>query len=295
MLWLAMTVLSLIAACCYAFFVEPRRLTFRTVTIEFDDYRLPVEKLVILHLTDLHFQRNESYKVSMFQRIAALTPDVAVITGDLIERDDGIQLCVEQISRLQAQLGIYCVLGNHDHFRSGGNFFEDIIYAAMNVIYVDRKLRNDVSALVRQLEDVGARVLRNGNTRLPVGAGEVWLIGVDDPVCQNDDLRKGMVGVPDGAFKILLSHSPELMDDAAAAGIDVVLAGHTHGGQIRVPFFGALRTRTRKPVDAASGLSRRGATWLHISPGLGGSVPLRFLCPPQATIVELKRRKPSED
>lgn len=274
----------------YAVRIEPRRLLIRRQVIELDPSRFPLEKLTILHISDLHVKAREPWKAWMIDRIRALEPDLIAVTGDFIELDSGSEFCAELVSKLRSRLGTYGVLGNHDYFHNENCVVTQILNALRNVIYFDPRLRNDVPTLLRRLEQGNVRILSNESIRLAVDDAHIWLAGVDDPITQQDDLERALEGVPREDFTILLSHSPESAFAARERGVDLVLAGHTHGGQVKIPLIGAVVSRTRGRVPVIGGMKRMGDTWLYVSAGLGASVPLRFLSPPEATLIELRRK-----
>jgi len=276
----------------YATRIEPNRLVIRRLTIEFEPSRLPFEKLTILHISDLHIKGHRDPKAWMIDRIRAIDSDLIAITGDFIELDSGTDLCVELISRLRSRLGVYAVLGNHDYFHNDSGVITQILNAVRNVIRFNPRLRNDTATLARKLEQRNVRILNNESVRLLVNGSHLWLVGVNDPISGQDDLPRALEGVPEKDFSILLTHSPESSFAAQERGVDIVLAGHTHGGQVKIPLIGAVVSRTRGRVPTISGIKKMGSTWLYVSAGLGASVPLRFLSPPEATLIELKRRKP---
>jgi len=114
------------------------------------------------------------------------------------------------------------------------------------------------------------------------------VVGLDDPHIERHDLRAAFRNRP-SALGLALVHSPDPAPELAALGYDLILSGHTHGGQVRMPFVGALVTNSAIPSRLCMGLSRFGRAYLHVSPGLGTSkfAPFRFLCRPEATIIEL--------
>ena len=146
--------------------------------------------------------------------------------------------------------------------------------------------------------------LLNRHVTLTRGGAQIALVGVDDPVNDKDDLAAALRGVPDDQFTLLLMHSPDGIAEAVTRGVDVVLSGHTHGGQVRLPFFGAPHTHThlgRRMSDGyyagrrlrrAIGI-RPGRTQLYVTRGLGVSgLALRFLAPPELTLITLRRGAP---
>ncbi len=179
----------------------------------------------------------------------------------------------------------------------------DVTLAVARTIFAARRPRlgwfvvrgnNDRRSFFKRLAAPGVRLLANESARLLDSAPPLVLAGVDDPHYRHDDLDAALDGVPEDAFTILLAHSPDVIHKAAARGVRLVLSGHTHGGQVRLPFAGALFTQTRVGVEFAYGLSRRHDTWLYTTSGVGYALmPLRLNCP--AEVVSLTLRRASGD
>jgi len=141
-----------------------------------------------------------------------------------------------------------------------------------------------------KLREAGVQVLNNSSSLLERGSDRLWLVGVDDPVTGRDRLEVALEGTDDRSPRLLLSHSPQLFPLAASLGLDLMLSGHTHGGQIRFPVLGALyvpRMGFFPPWDY--GLYSKGATTLIVSGGLGESgLPIRFNIRPEVALITLR-------
>jgi predicted MPP superfamily phosphohydrolase len=148
--------------------------------------------------------------------------------------------------------------------------------------------RGRAADLVNGLERAGWVHLRNRKYDRQANGLRMEILGLDDPHIHRVDLRVAPRGSPD-ALGLAVVHSPDPAPELAALGYDLVVAGHTHGGQVRLPLVGALVTNCSLPSRLARGLSRLGPAYLHVSPGLGTSkyAPFRFLCRPEATMLEL--------
>ncbi len=275
------------AACVgYGALVERRayRLVRRDLAI------LPAEgpqTLRVLHLSDLHFVGRDERKTRF---LASLPPaDVTIVTGDFLAEPRGVAIAVAAVRPTRGRLASWFVLGSNDYFVSRPvNWFRYL---------VPRRLRRPRAAeigpwrdLVRDLEVDGWRDLTNVREEIALDGLPVELLGLDDAHIRRHDLRVAPRRSP-GRFGIAVMHSPDSAPEAVACGYRFVVAGHTHGGQIRLPFVGALVTNSHLPRRIVSGLVRLGDALVHISPGLGTSkyAPFRFLCPPEATLLELRR------
>jgi len=224
------------------------------------------EGFTILHLSDLHVDMNDG----AMQRLIELLPDVAydacVLTGDYRGKTYGpFDAAMEGLRQVRAQLRgpVFGVLGNHDTIR-----------------------------MVPALEDMGIQMLLNESEMLVRGGQCVHVVGIDDAhFYRVDNLEKAVLQVPNDEFSILLSHTPEIYRQAAHAGFDLLLSGHTHGGQICLP--GAI------PITLDAVLPRRmgAGPWKYCnmvgytSVGVGSSiVAVRINCPPEITVHHLRRR-----
>lgn len=216
-------------------------------------------------------------------RIGA-APDLVLGTGDFVEDDAGITPFVEMLSRIEARLGRFYVLGSHDYYQSRFQAYTKYLTGRRPV----RAPRAATDVLEGRLQSAGWSPLTNTTTTVQDDDIRIRLTGVDDPYLDRHDtahIRRSR----DDDLAIGLTHAPDVVSEFALAGFDLVLAGHTHGGQIRVPLAGAIVTNCTLPAALAGGLSRVGDSWLHVSPGLGTGrfAPVRFNCRPEATLLEL--------
>lgn len=270
----------------YSFFIEPRlfRLKQHTVTLP-GISRAPLR---ILHLSDLHFFKGQHARRAYLHRLAQelSTLDFLFITGDLIDDDSGIDLCLDALQPFQSQYGGYAVLGNHDH-----SFvrLRDVFHNAGSYIKRPRS-PNNTTRLIQGLAGIGVTVLRNERCTVPVGEGKITIAGLDDPYLRKADVAKTFAGYTKNEPCLALSHTPDPYPALIEAGADMIFTGHTHGGQIRVPLLGPVITRTTAPRHVVHGLTRHQHAWLYNTCGLGSSrnsYP-RFACRPEATLFTLE-------
>lgn len=243
------------------------------------------ETLTVLHLSDLHFVRNEAKKARF---LASLPPaDVTVVTGDLLAEPEAVETAVRAVGETRGRLASWFVLGSNDYFVP-----RPLNYAAYfrRSRRIRRARRGRGADLARLLVEDGWEDLTNVRHEIDLGELPVELLGLDDAHLRWHDFRVAPRRAPE-RFGIAVMHSPDSAPETAALGYDLLVAGHTHGGQVRLPFVGALVTNCSMPRRLASGLIRMGSAVLHTSPGLGTSkfAPFRFLCRPEATILELSR------
>jgi uncharacterized protein len=242
--------------------------------------------LVVLHLSDLHFVRDDPRK-SRF--LAALpTPDVTIVTGDFLAEPEAIETAVEGVRSVRGSLASWFVLGSNDYFIP-----KPLNYLAY--FWKGRKRRRArrgrAPSLVRALAADGWEELTNVRRDVSLDGLDIELLGLDDAHIRRHDLRIAPRRAEE-RFGLAVMHSPDSAPEAAALGYGLIVAGHTHGGQVRLPLIGALVTNCSMPPKLASGLIRMGAAVLHTSRGLGTSkyAPFRFWCRPEATFLELHAR-----
>lgn len=265
----AFTSLTGTSGVAYVTMGEPYWLEITQRDILIKNLPAAAEGLRIAHLSDLHHSEDVSkeYLLQAMQATMAQQPDLIVLTGDYVTHGRHyISGVAQAMGTLSAPLGVYASIGNHDHW-SGG-----------------------LGQLIHAFESVGVRVLRNANQRLNI-EGELWLAGIDDVMEHADDLPKALSGIPDSATTILLAHEPDFADVAAQAGIALQLSGHSHGGQVNIPFIGSpvLPSYARR---YPSGLYRvpGSASQVFTSRGIGMVHPaVRFNCRPEVAVLRLGR------
>ena len=228
--------------------------------------RLPVglHGLRLVHLSDFHYgPLTDSKHLERAVKAANdLRPDVIVLTGDYISQDRIYAApCAELVGRLRARFGVYAVLGNHDHW-------------------------TDAALIADLFQAEGIKVLVNEGLRLDLKGESFWLAGVDDTMVGLEDLPLALAGSSDDEMKLLLAHNPIILRRAARAGVDLVLSGHTHGGQVTLRPEKNRSGRPRRRL--LRGLGRRGNTQIYVTRGLGTVVlPIRYGCPPEVSVLEL--------
>jgi len=246
-----------------------RNLVVRKYSVYFEDLPQQFDGYSILHLSDFHFLKCDSRVDTIAEYVRNLPADIAVLTGDFRYKNySKMHGACESMEKLalafKVRDGIYACLGN-----------------------------KDTVEMVPSLERSGIKVLRNANVRLSRDGGEIYLLGVDErnpykefSTDANDSLR----GVPDGAFKVLLSHTPDYIKWSRLYGIDLVLAGDTHGGQIRFPLIGAPIVKSKIGAKYCRGWIEEGGVRMFVNSGLGSVVlPIRTFCPPEIVKIILRR------
>ena len=266
-------------------FVEPHLPVLRRLTVPV----LPAgwAPLRVLHLSDLHLLPGHARKAAWVTALAAERADLVVSTGDHLSSADAVPLLAEVLGALTADgtPGVF-VPGNNDYFSPLKPHPTGYLRPGP-----PRRRRPDLpwAAAVARLVDAGWTDLTQRRTELQVGGRPVVLTGTDDAHLRRD--RYGVVAGPVQGFGLGVTHTPQraLLRSYERDGHALVLAGHTHGGQLRLPGAGPLVTNCDLPRWRARGLTRGEGGWLHVSAGLGSSpyLPVRFCCRPEASLLEL--------
>jgi predicted MPP superfamily phosphohydrolase len=275
----------------YAAGIERNRWTLRRATLPVLADRAP--PLTVLHLSDLHMTPGQRSKQRWIAALDALGPDLVVNTGDNIAHPQAVPAVLNAFGPLLRRPGVF-VFGSNDYYAPRPkNPARYLLRSSQQRIHGDPLPWRDLRAA---LTEHGWLDLTHHRRTLTVDGRTVQFAGVDDPHLRRDRYEL-IAGPADAAadLRIGVTHSPEprVLDAFAGDGYDAVFAGHTHGGQLRIPYCGALVTNCGLDRSRARGPSRWGTgTWLHVSAGLGTSpyAPFRFACPPEATLLTLVPR-----
>ncbi len=278
----ALWAVLLAALSVYAFVIEPGRIVVRQVEAPISGLPPALDGLRIGQISDLHrgplMPRSRVDRA--IARMAAQAPDLIALTGDFVSGDPGPAAEYRDIlSPLRPRLGLFACLGNNDHWAGAG-------------------------AVAAALENAGVTVLRNQHHLLTVGDARLCVVGIDDMgsaglsahhAAPHDDLPAALVGSPlSGPVRVLLAHNPDFAmgpvfaRETARRPIHLVLSGHTHGGQVRLPLVGAPRLPSRYRLLFGGGLVRVAGTWVHVSRGAGTAWSVRFNCPPEVNVITLR-------
>jgi len=245
-----------------ALWVEPFWIQVTQSHVVAPPWARPTSALRIVHLSDLHSETPARVDTALVQRIRDLDPDLIAFTGDALNSPEGLSQFRVTMTDLARVAPTFAVLGNWDVW-----YWRDLdLYA-----------------------DTGVRLLDGDSEILQLRGVRVWIGGasVDDP----GGIERALDEVPPGALTVFLHHYPERVESARARRVDLVLAGDTHGGQVRIPGVGPLIEMQRFGTYYDQGLHRVGDTYLYVNRGLGmegGSAPrVRFLCRPEVALIEI--------
>jgi predicted MPP superfamily phosphohydrolase len=254
----------------YARLIEPYQYRISETDIYIRNLPKAFEGFRITQLTDIHHSRILGIEeVRRVVKIAEQTkPDLFVLTGDYTTSYRRyIEPCAEALSMLSAPEGVWAVLGNHDHY-------------------------TDPELTTRALERQHITVLNNAHTSLQRGSDAIQLSGIDDWSWNATDWQRAFSGLKANTPTILLSHQPSVLDLEQTQAVALILSGHTHGGQLKLPVIGAPARFATQDLKYARGLFRSGETQLYVSAGTGViGLPLRFGVRPEIAVLRLQREK----
>jgi len=236
-------------------------------TVEVCGLHPALDGVKIVQLTDFHSTGFNALEQKALAMTAEQNPDIIAMTGDLCTDPRVAYTIASKIKEINPPLGAYFIMGNAEY-------------------------DGDAESIVESVRNAGMVVLRNDVHLIRMRPGKLWILGVDDPSTGRSFLEGALLKLKgdNRTPRLLLAHFPTVFEQAAHWGIDVVLAGHTHGGQIRLPGTDGMGTTGSKELDKyIQGNFRKGTTWMHVSRGLGTSIlPIRIGAPPEVTVITLK-------
>jgi predicted MPP superfamily phosphohydrolase len=285
----------------YASLIERNSFTLRRFSIPVLPHGAP--SLRVLHLSDIHLVPRQARKIAWIRSLALLDPDLVINTGDNLADLDAVPAVLRALEPLLAVPGVF-VLGSNDYFAP--SIKNPGLYLTSAHARPIESMPLPTADLVDAFTDAGWADLSNARATMSVGGQALEFVGVDDAHLRYD--RYAAVagpGDPTAALTLGVTHAPyqRILDAMTADGAGLVIAGHTHGGQLCLPLYGTLVTNCDLDRRRAKGVSRWwpgaggqpssqapvDAAWLEVSAGLGTSpyAPLRFACRPEATLLTL--------
>ncbi|MBL7053754.1 metallophosphoesterase [Patescibacteria group bacterium] len=254
----------------YVLIFEPYNFKNKKISITIKNLPDSFANTRLVQISDLHSKRFGRKEKKLLKRLKKISPDYIFITGDIIDyKTRHLEEIIPFWQRLakQHQYKVFCVLGNHSHANTSIN----------------------VHLFIQTLKKTGIDVLINNNRELKQKHKSIWLIGVDDPHTRHDDFQLASQGISKQAVKILLAHSPEILRDIKSKQVDLILTGHTHGGQVRIPFVPSFWIPSIYRSKYDRGLFIVKKMFLYVNQGIGeAALPIRFNCSPEITIIKLK-------
>ncbi len=275
----------------YPTLIEPRFVRVRRIPLVVQGLPSAFDGLTIAHLTDLHRSRavSSEYLSECIATANALAPDLMIFTGDYLTSgihlshhhphiahlirlffketdppDKMVHDCAQCMSQSRAKYGVFASLGNHDNWFNG-------------------------DAVAHALQSVGIPVLRNASQTIRINGEPLAIVGLGDYWTDGVDVTQAFRNV-DTPFSLVLMHNPDSFEDWSREGSHLILAGHTHGGQVVIPFYGPPHVPSRYGQKYAHGLFARGDTQMYVNRGLGViAPPVRFNCPPEIALLRLQK------
>ncbi|MGG5253125.1 metallophosphoesterase [Neobacillus sp. SM06] len=257
----------------YAHQIEPGLLEINRFQIHHPLIPKSFDGVTIIQFSDTHlgFQYTLSQLKKLITKMNSLKPDLVFFTGDLMDAPNQYKNrkhIAPVLAQLSAPLGKYCIYGNHDHGGYGSDLYKNI------------------------MQDAEFTLLKNEARRIQqMDGSSIYIIGIDDAMLGRPDLASAYKQVPMNMFTLLLSHAPDLADTAATYPIHWQLSGHSHGGQVKIPFFGALviPPYARKYPEGLYSIGKSSPLKLYVNRGLGTTrLPFRFMAKPELTVFTLK-------
>jgi len=247
--------------------------------------RLPAafDGLTVAVVADLH-AGGASVGTEFIRKVVDLVngerPDVVVLPGDTVHQTRRAPQYLPLLAAVKAPLGVWACLGNHEH-----GFVWSSKYIGATPVYSRDQWR-------AMYAEAGIGLLVNEARPLETNGSRIWLIGVDDAYSRSADLGAALKEVTGDEFRLAVTHSPDLIDDPRAGALDLILAGHTHGGQVSLPWIGPLWAPCNKFRQRAAGLVRENGTVMYVTRGIAEGLPIRLGCPREIPIITLRREAP---
>lgn len=266
-LWLLPLGLAL-ALAVYAFWIEPRSLVVTRLSLPLAGLERELRVVVMGDLQPAPPIESLGRVAAIVERMNAEEGDLVLLLGDYVSERRLSTGFIDPrdtapiLGRLEAPLGVYAVLGNHDWWWDG-------------------------PAMRRLLTDQGITVLEDAAERVEAGAQTLWVAGLSDPVTQAYDLKATLEQVDESGPVLLLTHTPDVFPDVPT-DVGLTLAGHTHGGQVNLPFIGRPIVPSRFGERFAYGLIEEAGRRLYVTSGIGTAIiPVRFRVPPEIAVITL--------
>lgn len=250
----------------WSFIVEPKMLKITEYMLQEED----LKGLKIVFAGDLHIKPNQEKRLAeIIERINAQNPDIILFAGDFAAGHKKgstlpFDIYAKHLKNLSAKYGVYSVMGNHDYWAG-------------------------YDSVKNMLETVGIKVLANNNTQLTLSNGKkLNIAGVEDLQMGIPDVKKALIGTENN-LTIFLTHSPDIFVEVPKSNVALTLAGHVHGGQIRLPFVGAIIIPSKYGNKYSQGLIEENERKMIVTRGIGTSIlPVRFNCPPEIVVINFK-------
>lgn len=243
-------------------------LKIEKLPIEIKDLPPSFQGVKIAQLSDIHSQEFGERERMVLEKLGQINPDFVVITGDFVDwKTKNLDSCKEFWQEIGQKYSgrVFGVFGNHEHHNP------------------------KFKTIKNYLEESGIKILENETEKITKNEDFIYLVGLDDPHEDFDDFDKATKGIDDNSPEIVIAHSPEVFKKIKEKNVDLVLTGHTHGGQINIPFVIEFFLPLKYDRKYKSGLFEEGGVRLYVNRGVGTTfLPIRFNAVPEITLIELK-------
>ncbi|NFN04225.1 metallophosphoesterase [Clostridium botulinum] len=257
----------------YSIYVEPNLLSVKNIEINNSSNIKNEDTIKIAQISDIHL--GEYYAIDKLEKLVnkvnSQNADIIVFTGDLfdnVSKFEDTSKVAPILKKLNANIGKYAIYGNHDYGGGAKNIYKNV------------------------MEDSGFKILVNEQANVKLDSGKTMsILGLDDALLGNPDVEKTARNIKGSNYNLLLLHEPDLSDKFVSYNIDLILAGHSHGGQVKIPFLGEIVTPplAEKYKDGLYNLNTKRNTQLYVNSGIGNTkVPFRFMNVPEVSIFEIK-------
>ncbi|WP_017354185.1 MULTISPECIES: metallophosphoesterase [unclassified Clostridium] len=257
----------------YSIYVEPNLLSVKNIEINNSSNIKNEDTIKIAQISDIHL--GEYYTIDKLEKLVnkvnSQNADIIVFTGDLfdnVSKFEDTSKVAPILKKLNAKIGKYAIYGNHDYGGGAKNIYKNV------------------------MEDSGFKILVNDQANVKLDSGKtISILGLDDALLGNPDVEKTVRNIKESNYNLLLLHEPDLSDKFVSYNIDLILAGHSHGGQVKIPFLGEIVTPplAEKYKDGLYNLNTQRNTQLYVNSGIGNTkMPFRFMNVPEVSIFEIK-------
>ncbi|WP_252235891.1 metallophosphoesterase [Clostridium sp. ZS1] len=257
----------------YSIYVEPNLLSVKNIEINNSSNIKNEDTIKISQISDIHL--GEYYTIDKLEKLVnkvnSQNADIIVFTGDLfdnVSKFEDTSKVAPILKKLNAKIGKYAIYGNHDYGGGAKNIYKNV------------------------MEDSGFKILVNDQANVKLDSGKtISILGLDDALLGNPDVEKTARNIKESNYNLLLLHEPDLSDKFVSYNIDLILAGHSHGGQVKIPFLGEIVTPplAEKYKDGLYNLNTQRNTQLYVNSGIGNTkMPFRFMNVPEVSIFEIK-------
>lgn len=274
-------VLLALAFIYYVRYVEPAQIVTERVDVKLEPLPRQLADLRIGIFCDTHMREDDwvnDLARQAVRRVMNEKPDIIFLPGDMAHHSYYLDIAAEVLEPLSAPYGVYSVIGNHD---------QDLTLGLTPLGPTPTVV--SVETWMERMEEVGVNLLYNQHHELVINDTTVVIVGVGDPSCGLDDLTGTLENVPEADLHLLIAHSPDIFDHPAVHWADLIVCGHTHGGQIQIPGIGSPWAPVWRDRHRACGLMRVGndGTMAYVSRGVSSGTRARFNCPPEVAILTL--------